>query len=91
MRLRRGVVEMRLALVRLLVRWLPSPYYGWRMLLAVAIAQMVSWGILYYAFSAIMLPMQHTLHWDTVALTGAYSLMLLSMGLAAVPWRWRWM
>lgn len=85
MRLRRGVVEMRLALVRLLVRWLPSPYYGWRMLLAVAIAQMVSWGILYYAFSAIMLPMQHTLHWDTVALTGAYSLMLLSMGLAAVP------
>jgi len=85
MRLRRVVVEMRAAVVRRMTRWLPSAYYGWRMLLAVAIAQMVSWGVLYYAFSAIMLPMQHTLHWDTVALTGAYSLMLLSMGLAAVP------
>lgn len=69
----------------LLTRWLPSAYYGWRMLTAVAIAQMVSWGILYYAFSALMLPMQHTLHWDAVTLTGAYSLMLLSMGGAALP------
>lgn len=85
MRQRRVVAEMSHVLGRLLTRWLPSAYYGWRMLTAVAIAQMVSWGVLYYAFSAIMLPMRATLHWDTVALTGAYSLMLLSMGLAAVP------
>jgi MFS family permease len=69
----------------LLTRWLPSSYYGWRMLTGVAMAQLVSWGVLYYAFSALMLPMRDDLQWDTVTLTGAYSLMLLSMGLAAFP------
>ncbi len=70
---------------KLLMRYLPSPYYGWRMLTGVAIAQLVSWGVLYYGFSALIIPMHDALQWDTVTLTGAYSLMLLSMGLAAFP------
>jgi MFS family permease len=76
---------MRYVLVRLLTRWWPSPYYGWPMLTAVAIAQLVSWGVLYYAFSVIVVAMHQQLRWSMVELTGAYSLMLLSMGLAAVP------
>jgi MFS family permease len=60
-------------------------YYGWPMLTAVSTAQVVSWGILYYAFSVLLTPMQVELGWTTVELTGAFSLMLLCGGLAAVP------
>lgn len=81
---RNAVAELNIV-NKLLTRWLPSAYYGWRMLAAVAMAQLVSWGVLYYAFSALMLPMRDDLQWDVVTLTGAYSLLLLSMGLAAFP------
>lgn len=60
-------------------------YYGWPMLVAVSSAQVVSWGILYYAFSVFVAPMQAERGWTTVELTGAYSLALLCSGLAAVP------
>jgi MFS family permease len=60
-------------------------YYGWIMLVAVAVAQVVSWGILYYAFSVLVTPMQAELGWTTPTLTGAYSVALLLSGLAAVP------
>lgn len=60
-------------------------YYGWSMLIGVSSAQVVSWGILYYAFSVFVAPMQADLGWTTVELTGAYSLALLCSGLAAVP------
>jgi MFS family permease len=60
-------------------------YYGWPMLVATSAAQVVSWGILYYAFSVFVAPMQAELGWSTVELTGAYSLALLCAGLAAVP------
>ncbi|HMQ29679.1 MAG TPA: MFS transporter [Chloroflexaceae bacterium] len=69
-----------------LPRWLGRPiYYGWPMLYGVSAAQVVSWGILYYAFSVFVAPMQAELGWTTVELTGAYSLALLCSGLAAVP------
>jgi len=55
------------------------------MLVGVSLAQVVSWGILYYAFSVFVTPMQAELGWTTVELTGAYSLSLLCNGLAAVP------
>jgi MFS family permease len=70
----------------MLQRLLGRPvYYGWPMLVAVSTAQVVSWGILYYAFSVFVGPMQAELGWTTVELTGAYSLALLCSGLAAVP------
>jgi MFS family permease len=55
------------------------------MLVAVSTAQVVSWGILFYAFSVFVAPMQAELGWTTLELTGAYSLALLCTGLAAVP------
>jgi MFS family permease len=60
-------------------------YYGWPMLIGVSAAQVVSWGILYYAFSVFITPMEAELGWPRVALTGAYSLALLCSGLSAVP------
>ena len=60
-------------------------YYGWVMLGAVSVTEVVSWGILYYAFTVFVAPMQAELGWSQVAITGAYSLSLLCAGLAAVP------
>jgi MFS family permease len=64
---------------------LATIYYGWPMLVAVSTAQVVSWGILYYAFSVFVAPMQAELGWSLVELSGAYGLSLLMAGVAAVP------
>jgi sugar phosphate permease len=50
-----------------------------------ATTETISWGILYYAFAAFLVPMRQELGWSTAALTGAYSLALLVSGLAAIP------
>jgi MFS family permease len=47
------------------------------MLLAVSFTEMISWGVLYYAFTVFLKPMQAALGWSTAALTGAFSLALL--------------
>ncbi len=60
-------------------------YYGWVILLAVSVTEVVSWGILYYAFTVFVAPMQAELGWSQVSVTGAYSLSLLCAGLSAVP------
>ena len=60
-------------------------YYGWVMLGTVSVTEVVSWGILYYAFSVFVAPMQAELGWSQPAITGAFSLALLCSGLAAVP------
>jgi MFS family permease len=55
------------------------------MLVPVSFAQVVSWGILYYAFSVFITPMSAELGWSRVGLNGAFSLLLLAEGIAAVP------
>ena len=60
-------------------------YYGWVMLGTVSVTEVVSWGILYYAFSVFVAPMQAEPGWSQPAVTGAFSLALLCSGLAAVP------
>jgi MFS family permease len=52
-------------------------YYGWTIVWTLAITETVSWGILFYAFSVFLVPMQRDLGWSTPAITGAYSLALL--------------
>src|SRR5262245_15242977 len=72
--------------MRALIRLLSDRiYYGWVLLGAVSTTEVVSWGILYYAFTVFVAPMQAELGWSRVAITGAYSLALLCSGLAAVP------
>jgi MFS family permease len=58
---------------------------GWGLVWALAAAQLVSWGALYYAFSLFVVPMQAELGWSRTALNGALSLGLLSGGLFAYP------
>jgi MFS family permease len=44
----------------------------------------VSWGVLYYAFSVFVEPMQAELGWTRAQLTGAFSLALVVLGIAGV-------
>lgn len=55
------------------------------MLLTVSFTEMISWGVLYYAFTVFLKPMQAALGWSTAELTGAFSLALLCSGAAALP------
>lgn len=62
-----------------------SPYYGWRIVYALAITQTVGFGILYYAFSVFVEPMELSLGWSRGQVSGAFSLALLTSGLVALP------
>ena len=66
----------------------PSPtkrYYGWTIVITLAITETISWGIIYYAFSVFLQPMEADTGWSRAELTGAYSLGLLVMGFMAYP------
>jgi MFS family permease len=49
------------------------------------ITETTSWGILYYAFSVFVAPMEAELGWSRSLTTGAFSMAVLLSGLAAVP------
>jgi hypothetical protein len=55
------------------------------MVWTLAIAQVISWGTLFYAFSLFVLPMQESLGWSRPLLNGALSLGLLCTGVVAFP------
>ena len=65
-------------------------YYGWVMMVTLAITELVSWGVTYYAFSVMLTPMQRELGWSSAQLTGAFSLALLVSGFSDV-WVGRWL
>ncbi|MFO1328189.1 MAG: MFS transporter [Rubrivivax sp.] len=61
----------------------PSFPLGFRTVVAgLAIAQTISWAILYYGFSSFVLPMMRETGWPKATLMGAYTLALLVWGLA---------
>ncbi|MDQ3396773.1 MAG: MFS transporter [Deinococcota bacterium] len=60
-------------------------YYGWRIVAALALTQTVGFGVLYYAFSVFVLPMESELGWTRAQTSSAFSLGLLVAGLTAVP------
>lgn len=60
-------------------------YYGWVIVLTLCITETTSWGILYYAFSVFIQPMEAELGWSRAEMTGAFSVALLITGLAALP------
>lgn len=57
----------------------------WVMLWPLSVAQLVSWGTLYYSFPLFVGPMLAELHWPVAAANGALTLGLLVTGLAAYP------
>lgn len=64
-------------------------YYGWILVFALSITETTSWGILSYAFTVFLGPMQAELGWSRGELTGAYSLALLVAAVAGlVVGRW---
>ncbi|MFM0329462.1 MFS transporter [Paraburkholderia strydomiana] len=50
-----------------------------------ALAQLVSWGSVYYSFSLLVVPMEHTMGWSRTATNAALSVGLLVSGFAAYP------
>jgi MFS family permease len=63
----------------------PKHYYGWYVTITLALTETISWGIIYYAFSVFLSPMEQALGWSRAELTGGFSLALLVMGAAAFP------
>jgi MFS family permease len=58
---------------------------GWGLVWALSVAQLVSWGALYYSFSLFVVPMEQELGWSRSVLNGALSMGLLTAGLCAYP------
>ena len=66
--------------------WQGRPtYYGWYIAVALAITETVSFGVMFYAFSVLITPMEAELGWTRGQLTGAFSLSLLISGIIAFP------
>src|SRR5437762_11218919 len=54
-------------------------------MVTLGITETVSWGVIYYAFTVYLAPMESELGWSRGDMTGAFSLGLLVAGLAAIP------
>lgn len=64
----------------------PTAPARWRTVVGtLALTEIVSWGILYYAFGVLVQPMQAELGWSQGMLGGAFSLALFVAALLAVP------
>lgn len=60
-------------------------YYGWVMVVGLAITETVSYGVLFYAFTVFLTPMQAELGWSSGEITGAYALGTIVAALAGIP------
>ena len=60
-----------------------------RAVIALGIGQCVNWGVLYYAFAVLLLPVEAELGTERWIVTGAFSLALLLSAMAA-PTAGRW-
>jgi MFS family permease len=65
-------------------RTLTAPYYGWVLVGVLGVTEAISWGVLYYAFSVFLTPMEDDLGWSRAETTGAFSLALVLSGFAAI-------
>ena len=57
---------------------------SWRIVAALSATETVSWGVLYYAFAVMVVPMRAELGFSTAELTGAFSLGLLVSAIAGL-------
>jgi MFS family permease len=57
---------------------------AWRIVGALSVTEVVSWGVVYYAFSVFLVPMRRELGYSTAELTGAFSAALLISAVAGV-------
>ena len=61
------------------------PTHPRRLIALLGIAQIISWGSLYYGFSLFVMPMAHSLEWSLPLLNGALSSGLVLSALCAYP------
>jgi sugar phosphate permease len=66
------------------VRRAPA-FHGWRIVGALAVTETASWGVLYYSFAVVQVPMRAELGMSPATVAGAWSLAVLVAGVAAVP------
>ena len=57
---------------------------AWAITGALSVSTTVSYGILYYAFAAFLVPIQRDLGWSTTQLTGAFSAAVLISAVAGI-------
>src|SRR5829696_2021963 len=57
----------------------------WGLVGSLSLAQLISWGTVFYAFTLFMDPMTRELGWSKPELAAAYSLGLVASGLGAMP------
>jgi MFS family permease len=57
---------------------------AWTLVVTLGLTETASYGVLYYAFTVFLTPMQAELGWSRSALTGAFSLALLLSGVAGL-------
>ena len=60
-------------------------FYGWRIAWALGVTQTISYGVLYYAFSVFIAPMETELGWSRAETSTAFSLALLLSSVVAIP------
>ncbi|MCB0014085.1 MAG: MFS transporter [Anaerolineales bacterium] len=60
-------------------------FYGWNIVSTLALTETISWGIIYYAFSVFIVPLEQEFGWSREQISGAFSVSLLVSGLMAVP------
>lgn len=59
--------------------------HGWRVVAALSVTEVVSWGILYYGFPVFLASMEHDLGASRAAVTGAFTVGMGIAALAALP------
>lgn len=59
-------------------------YYGWVIAATLGVTETVSYGVLFYAFSVFLQPMEAELGWSRGVMSGAFSLALLTSGVTAI-------
>lgn len=62
-----------------------KPALPWGLAWRLALGQIVAWGVLYYAFTVVVGPMQAGTGWSRTFLNGGLSLGLLMWGVCALP------
>jgi MFS family permease len=62
-----------------------SPSARWPLAVGLSIAQIISWGSIFYGFSVLLGPIEQEMHWGRDAIVGAFSLSVLVTGLGAAP------
>ncbi len=60
-------------------------YYGWMLVVTLAITETTSWGVLYYSFTVFIDPMHASFGWSRSAMTGAFALALLVSAAVGIP------